>query len=413
MFDSSTTTKDALQLACGLAMVACLIALSGCSDSNHLDTKYGKVNEKPRSINSTSLFAERLEELGYDVTVRNRISPKINDFDTVFWFPENPRCPSDRATEAIENWMNEGYGYDSKTLVYVGADYRADEDYYQAIQESMPPELQAEGLRLLSEAQLATQRRKNSWNQDDYFGTSNTSCDWFDIEAIKPRKSNLLDGPIATDAGFSVAPELPIEVMMSPNISRSSSLWEKESLLTVDDEDMVYQLVQRNEFCEKRIIVVQNASFLVNFAAADPNKQALADQLISTACRTTDDSYYGYDLSVLILESELEIPIRNTDFVNENSWAWIAEEPLCYFVPNALFWGVLFCFVCFPIFGRPRRLTKRSTTSFRNHINAVAKQLSRSGGTQHAHKTIEQYQDSLTGSNKTGFNKTGSNKKNS
>ena len=394
MFSHLKTTTDSLKFVCSLTLVVCLATFLGCAESKVLDTKYGKVNEKPRSINSTSLFAERLKQLGFEVTVRNRISPKINDFDTVFWFPADPRCPSIRATEAIENWMDEGWEHSSKTLVYVGADYRADEDYYQAIQGSVPPELQAETLRLLSEAQLASQERKIKWNDDLRPSSSNISCKWFKMEKIKRRKSNLLAGPMVPDADFS-SPELPIEILMSAD---APAYWSKESLLTVDGEDMVYELSNQASYTQKRIIVVQNASFLVNFASADPNKQALAYKLIGTSCENLN--YYSHRPNVLILESKGEIPIRNTDFVNQNMWAWIAEEPLCYIVPNALFWGVLFCFVCFPIFGRPRRLTRRSTTSFRNHINAVGKQLSRSGGVSQALQTIEQYQESLSGSNK-------------
>ena len=389
---------------CSLAVIACLVTLSGCNDANKLNTKYGKVNKKPLSINSTSLFAARLRELGYEVTVRNRISPKMDEFNTVFWFPENTRCPSDLATAAIKKWMGENYSfnYQSKTLVYVGADYRADEDYFREIQTSVSPKLKAEALRQLTEAQLATQNRKIIWNRGNSAGLSKTSCDWFELEAIKPRKSNLLDGPMASSAGFLEAPELPIEVMMKPKNSGGYQRWEHESLLSVDGEDMVYRLFDRGEYAEDQIIVVQNASFLVNFAAADPNKLALQDQLIATACAAADDGDFGFGFRprVLILESERDIPIRNTDFVNENSWAWIAEEPLCYIVPHALLWGVLFCFVYFPIFGRPQRLPKPSTTSFRNHINAVAKQLSRSGGKLQAQQTIEQYQESLTGSSK-------------
>ena len=409
-FSLPKSLTDAKTLVCSFVLVICLISSSGCGTAPAVDNAYGKVNEKPLSINSTSLFAERLRELGYEVTVRNRISPKIDEFNTVFWFPEHTRCPSEPAIEAIEEWMGDGnYDYDSKTLVYVGADYRADEDYYQAIQKSVPPELKPEALRQLSEAQLATQNRKAEWDRS---GLANASCKWFELEAIKPRKSNLLTGPLATDAGFSVAPELPIELMMSPtNVTSgdgetqyigNSWRWEKETLLGVDGEDMIYRMIDRNEYAEDQVIVVQNASFLVNLAAVDPNKQALADQLIATACAPAQQGGYGFGFRprVLILESKGNIPIRNTDFVNENSWAWIAEEPLCYIVPHALLWGVLFCFVYFPIFGRPQRLPVRSTTSFRNHINAVAKQLSRSDAEAHARETIKQYQESLTGSNK-------------
>ena len=386
------------QLTC-LFLIACLSTVSGCGGNASLpvETKYGKVHEQPRSINSTSLFAKRLEELGYDVTVRNRISPKINEFNIVFWFPEDIRCPSDEATKAIEKWMDKGYG--AKTLVYVGADYRADEDYYRAAQKRVSPELKVESQRLLSEAQLAAQTRRNSW-RDDWQGRSNIACDWFDIEVIKPRKySNVLAGPMADNASFSVAPELPVKVVMSPK--KSTAKWGVESLLAVDGEDMVYRLSDNISYSTHQIIVVQNGSFLVNLAAADPNKQALADQLVAEATSLSEDEYgFGFSPQILILESEYEIPVRNTDFVNQNSWAWIAEEPLCYIVPHALLWGVLFCFVYFPIFGRPKRTPKQSTTSFRNHINAIAKQLSKSNSKEHARWTIEQYQESVSGSNK-------------
>ena len=389
------------QLTC-LFLIACLSTISGCGGDAipPVATKYGKVNEQPLSINSTSLFAERLKELGYDVTVRNRISPKIDEFGIVFWFPENIRCPSDEATKAIEEWMDKG---GSKTLVYVGADYRADEDYYQAAQKRVSTETKAESQRLLSEAQLATQNRRNSWQANaSWPDWSNTKCDWFDIEVIKPPKhSNLLAGPMADNAILSVAPELPVEVMMSPK--QSTAKWEIESLLTVDGEDMVYRLADNNSYSNNQIIVVQNGSFLVNFAAVDPNKQALADQLVAEATSLSEDEYgfgFGFSQQVLILESEYEIPVRNTDFVNQNSWAWIAEEPLCYIVPHALLLGVLYCFVYFPISGRPKRTPKKSTATFRNHINAIAKQLSKSSSKDYARRTIEQYQESVSGSNK-------------
>ena len=387
------------RLTCSLVLIVGLCATWGCGEPEGvLNKQYGKVNKKPRSINSTSLFAKRLKDLGYDVTIRNRISPKINEFDIVFWFPEGVRCPSDRAVEAIEEWMN---GYEPRTLVYVGGGYRADEDYYRAIQKKLSPRLQVENRRLLSEAQLASQQRKNEWNAGILGSRPNTTCDWFDLEAINRRTSNQLAGPITVEADFDVAPELPIEMMMTPKDIDEYGRWTMTSLLTVDGEDMVYQLHEDTFYEEKnRIIVVQNASFLVNFAAADPNKQALADGLITAATSEINKEFSYSDSSVLILESENEIPVRNSDFVNKNLWAWIAEEPLCYIVPHALLWGVLFCFVYFPIFGRPKRLPKRSTTSFRNHINAVAEQLSKYGEKAHARQTIKQYQESVSGSNK-------------
>ena len=158
------------------------------------------------------------------------------------------------------------------------------------------------------------------------------------------------------DADLDVSPKLPIEMIMTPKDIGEYGRWTMTPLLTVDGQDMVYKLEEDDYYGGKnRIIVVQNASFLVNFAAVDTNKQALADRLIDTAT-TTPDGYI--ESSVLFLESESEIPIRSTDFVNNNLWAWIAEKPLCYIVPHALLWGVLYCFVYFPIFGRPKHLPK-------------------------------------------------------
>ena len=135
---------------------------------------------------------------------------------------------------------------------------------------------------------MATQNRRNNWQDDFWPSKCNTACDWFDIEVIKPRKhSNLLAGPMADNASFSTAPKLPVEVMMAPK--KSTAKWEVESLLTVDGEDMVYRLADNNSYSNNQIIVVQNGSFLVNFAAADPNKQSLADQLVAEATSLSED----------------------------------------------------------------------------------------------------------------------------
>jgi len=112
---------------------------------------------------------------------------------------------------------------------------------------------------------------------------------------------------MADNAGFSVPPKLPVEVMMSPK--KSAVKWTVESLLTVDGEDMVYRLSGNHSGATNQIIVVQNGSFLVNFAAIDSNKRALADQLIAEATSLTDNEYGledGFPPQILILESDGE-----------------------------------------------------------------------------------------------------------
>lgn len=366
----------------------------GCGEPE-LAVKYGKVNEKPLSINSTSLFAKRLEAQGFDVTIRNRISPKIDQFEIVFWFPDSKDCPSERAIEALENWLDSGYS--SKTLVYVGGAYRADEDYLREVYRTVDADKKTELLRKLSEARLQTRRRESSL---DYFGTSRSSCDWFDIETIRRKRSNQLSGPLTTGIDETEFPELEVGSLLVPPKPDKNNKWLTKDLLKVDGENLVYRMNAGDHiYNEHQIIVVNNASFLVNFALIDSKKQALADALISEATSPEDFEGFGYSSRVLILESGPgDIPVRSTDYVNRTQWAWIAERPLCYIVPHALFWGVLFCFVYFPIFGRPQPLPKKPTTSFRSHVDAIGKQLERSGALAQARQAIQHYQKTVSDS---------------
>jgi hypothetical protein len=377
-----------------VVLLLTLVFCAGCSEPE-LAVKYGKVNEKPLSINSTSLFAKRLESQGFDVTVRNRISPKIDQFDIVFWFPETTNCPSKRAIEALENWLSGGYS--SKTLVYVSGDYRADEDYLREVYRTVDASQKPEILRRLAEARLRTRRGQPAI---DFFGTSRDSCDWFDIEAVRRKRSNQLSGPLTTGIAESDFPELEIGSLLVPPKPAKDTPWSSKELLQVDGESLIYRLTQDDSsYNENQIIVVNNASFLVNFALIDPKKQAFADALILEATSPDDLEGFGFSSRVLILESGPgDIPVRSTDYVNRTQWAWIAERPLCYIVPHALFWGVLFCFVYFPIFGRPQPLPKKSTTSFRSHVNAIGKQLERSGALAQAREAIRHYQKTVSDS---------------
>ena len=133
------------------------------------------------------------------------------------------------------------------------------------------------------------------------------------------------------------------------------------------------------------MIVLSNAEFLVNFGMVDPEKRRLTQQLVSEL---------KYSNNALILESGPgPIPVSDSDYVNHNQWAWIAEAPLRYIVPHFLAWGTLVCFVMFPIFGRPRRARRQSSTSFRNHVNAVGKQLSRTGQPGFAQEEIRHFHE--------------------
>jgi hypothetical protein len=377
------------------AIVVSAIANVGCSPFNNpLPNTYGKVRKDPGSINGVSLFAKRLERRGFEVKVRNRISPRMNDFDTVIWFPDTDACPSPRATEAIETWLADGYS--QRTFIYVGGQYHADLDYLKAIESAVPIDQKEELLRRQNEQRLEQQ---NNDQQGFVFNPDRTDCDWFEHEIVPTSSSNELAGSWVKDIPADELPEIEYRTLFKPKpLEIDWSQWQQQELLTVDGEPFVTQFLS-DSYGQDQLILVNHASFLVNFGIVDPQKSVLADRLIDQITLPQDEDDFGSysNNRVLILESgPSDIPVRDSDFVNKNSWAWIAEKPMRYIVPHALLWGVLFCFVYFPIFGRPKKLERKSTSTFRNHIDAVAKQFARTGNRNHARSVVKHYQESVS-----------------
>ena len=100
-----------------------LTVLVGCGRRQELVTEYGKVvgDQGGTSVNGTSVLFEMLRENGFRVKRYRKISPRLNRYNTIVWFPNDQGCPSSEATNALENWLTEGY---LRTLIYVGRDYQ-------------------------------------------------------------------------------------------------------------------------------------------------------------------------------------------------------------------------------------------------------------------------------------------------
>ncbi|MEM9413695.1 MAG: hypothetical protein AAGA30_21485, partial [Planctomycetota bacterium] len=154
----------------------------------------------------------------------------------------------------------------------------------------------------------------------------------------------------------------------------------------VDSHPFIYALTSR-KFRNSLIIVVGNASFLLNLPLTNSANRNAASQLIELATENK------YELSpVLFIESpsDLEISERDSPDV-QSQWHWITKKPLRYIVPNILFCCLLFCFVYFPIFGRPKRIKRDSTNDFRNHIQAMAQLIQETKSADDPHSWIEEY----------------------
>jgi len=176
-------------------------------------------------------------------------------------------------------------------------------------------------------------------------------------------------------------------------VPTSGSNWESVPLLVADGEEFAFKLTKSwDDYSEGKIIVVSNGSFLVNYSLVDRGSRKLAGNLIDL-CDPNGD--------VMFLESGRGgIKVSDTDTSNHNRWSWISQAPLCYIIPHFLMWGILFCFAFFPIFGRPRVVKRKSTSTFRNHVNALGKMMGRTDLPNQAINKIRKYQQLVSGDSK-------------
>jgi len=341
-------------------MIGCLM-ISGCRTSiKDLSTEYGKISgiEGGVSINGTSVFADMFSARGFRIKRRSKISPRINRYQTLVWFPDSRSCPTPEVTQAIDAWLDEGY---NRTFIYVGRDYNARADYLNDVMQQAPLAEKEELLRRLAETDLD---HDSSWDDQFWWKDDLKTCDWF-----------------ARVDGFS-----------DMLVSAGDATWKSEPLVVAGKEEFAFKLSRPwDEYSEGKIIVVSNGSFLVNYALVDAENRKLAGNLIDL-CDPAGD--------VMFLESGRGgIKVSDSDTNNHNRWSWVSQAPLRYIVPHFLMWGILFCFVFFPIFGRPRVIKPASTSTFRNHVNALGKMMARTGLPNRAINKIRKYQE-LTGDSK-------------
>ncbi len=357
-----------------------LTVLVGCGRRQELVTEYGKVvgDQGGTSVNGTSVLFEMFRENGFRVKRYRKISPRLNRYNTIVWFPNDQGCPSSEAIDALENWLTEGY---LRTLIYVGRDYDAEVDLFQHLLGDGSQDRE-EIYRLLAEARLRQDQRRRRMDGDE----ERQKCDWFELSPLLRRKATKMSGPWAENLnGQSANIELSTWLRPSPQV------WEDpervvSTLLAADEQDFAYSIENQDD--TGKIIVISNGSFLLNFGLVNHANRRIANALIEQ-CR-------DYPAVVFLESGPNGIVVSDKDSLNHNSWAWIAQPPLRYIVPHFLLCGVLFCFVFFPIFGRPREFGNGSNASFRSHIAAMGKLLQRTEQSQQAMDNIQHYKQNVS-----------------
>ena len=337
-------------------------------------TTYGRSSgvEYVTSLNGTKAYKTMLSNKGYDVDRYRRFSPRLNKYSTVIWFPDKHYAPREEAVEFVESWLADGR---NRTVVYVGRDFDAEPIYWN--QMAGQATTSAEKITCHRRSARAAARVENEKNTF-YWDTPKTECDWFTIVENPRRKVTELSGQYA-DKLESAKADMYMGYMLEP---ANKTGYDVEVLLKANGKPFIYSL-SRPSWAESQILVINNGSFLLNLPLANHEHRELANILA--------DKFVADP--VVFVEHQNNVEISSSEFDNPNRWSWVAKKPLRYIVPHLLFWTVLFCFVYFPIFGRPKRTAKKSTTNFRDHIRAMGKLLERTDSRGTAERWIEECRD--------------------
>ncbi len=391
-----TRLRSSCLPVCVIAIVS-LTATIGCFEQRDtVHTEYGKIRGESggTSVNGVSVLADMLRERGHAVTRYGRLSPKIERYETLVWFPANKDCPSDEAVDRLEQWLDNGY---RRTLIYVGYDFAGEVDYYRQLVDVTEGEQQERALRALAEAQLREDARLYDDVSDDwrvmFVGgkPSDDRCRWFNLEIDQRETSNRLAGPLTETLPSKSRPVMQTRAWLKYRQTYLDSHPGRklENLLTVDQRPFAFRYYEESGDADNfwvsgnQLIFVNNARFLANYGLIEASNRQLAENLIEYVEPYSD---------VLFLESdENGIEVSDSDYDAHNSWSWITQKPLCYMVPHFLIWGVLFCFAFYPIFGRPKRTTNDRNRSFGDHIAAIGRLSGRHLSTRAARAKVHDY----------------------
>ena len=392
-----------IRFAVSVVLVALILLPSGCNFGT--DFTYGKSADQ--SVNGLSVFANLLRERGHTVSRKRRLTKRVDKFDTIVWAPDNERFPPENVAAWIEQWMGKST---SKVLIYVGRSYDATLPYYQGKFDNATIENRDQWQRELAEQVM--QKRRYDYDYDWRFptGTDPPDAFWFERYDKEPKvDASKIGGPWASDID-STAIDLDCDQLLKPledyNIEEATPVLDIETddgeadyyeysyqddefredeikvkhLLTVDGKPFAFEL-STDENPGRKVIIISNGSFLLNFPLMQPENQKLASKVADEAIG-----------DVVFLESDYRWP-RVGGQANDPAlrWTWIGQAPMNYIVPHFLFWGVLYCFAFYPNFGRPKRVQFHPPKAFRSHVQAVAAILRRSKEKSWARQLVDMW----------------------
>lgn len=376
-----------LQRLLALSLLLVVIFLSGCRPTD-IDTTYGRRRglSGSGSVNGTAVLAGIFEEAGHRVTSWRRLSPKLEESQTIVWFPNDFDPPKPSQREFLEKWLANEPG---RTLVYVGRDFDAEIDYWKKILRVAPVDQTIEVGRRLALAQAKYDRVRATM-------PSGESCNWFVMRREGPRRlATPLAGPWAAGidsrkSELQIAGRLEelsdsdLQIWMNSDTLRGRPKYER---LLVSNDDILVGRLTFEGWNDSQLIFVTNGSFLLNLPLVNHEHRKLADKLIA-AC--------GPPSKTVFLESEQGGPTVYDKEPGSNAptgFEMFTVWPIGVILVHLTALGFLACVTLFPVFGRPRELTRHSASDFGQHVAALGELLQETADRDYAWQRLRFYQE--------------------
>ncbi|MEX1040349.1 MAG: DUF4350 domain-containing protein [Pirellulaceae bacterium] len=368
-----------------------LVGSTGCRPvaDTELPTRYGsRLQPQPASVNGTRVLSDMFREAGIDVSSHQRITPRTFRSDVLIWFPESFTGPELELRNAITEWLEEDQ---YRTFIFVGRDFDAELAYWEKVIDRVPLQQRWDARRARAKAV------QHSDNQARY-GAGTRDFGWFTFNGDVPaREVTMLNGPWAdgVDAG---ATDIRLWSKMETSgttgrdgVRRDDDGLVIENLLTGDDDEPIVVRLS-DEFWNNQIILVNNASFLLNFSLVNPEHRKLAAKLIETCGENGADS-----IAFVETYNQPEVLQQDPGAAGTSGWEWLSQWPLRMIGLQLAIALIMLCFALFPIFGRAKQLPSEGSSDFKKHIDALGSLLEASGDHAYAQLRIKQYHQLVKG----------------
>lgn len=331
-------------------LIALGMAVVGCAPEE-LDATYGMRHSLSgrESVNGTAALGEMFKSAGFRVNGWRRLSPKLEDYDVIVWFPDDYTPPSQAQRQFLEDWLANQSG---RTLIYVGRDYDAATTYWRTVLPSVPPEQAMEVARRLATLSAEQATARAAAKIDEHF-------DWFTLEKTQPQgRVTKLSGPWSDDISSDKA-EMYLYTNLAIPTEKQNDKWQRgdDSVrqaafvpLLAGDQGPLVTKITVPEWGSSQLLVVANGSFLLNLPLVNHEHRAVAGKLVA-AC--------GKPGRAVFLESDAGGPpilAEDPDDAYPTGLEVFTVWPLGIIVLHLAALGILSCFAAYPIFGRPRQV---------------------------------------------------------